>query len=389
MTIVSQIKMTKPLYPYQNLSLTDIRGETWKPVPGFEGHYDVSSFGRIKSLYRERVLHHGGILPISARILRQRCSVVTNKTINEQMHTLTTTLNLEGVKYYFSVGRLVYHAFIAPIALKDRSVLISYKDGNSFNLKYSNLFATDTGQLRNASYEKGRYKSHLRKTVSQFDTEGNLIAQYDSAYAAGKSNDIESRGIANAASGKGVLYKGSVWQYSKSSKMKANRLQPKASPQINEALHLSQEELLHIPAVVNTELKNMKGERWKDFPGYEGLYRISNFGRVKALAKISEGGNKKQWYPEAIKKLTAANRKTTSLDNRATLIVTLCKERKKKTLSVARYVFFLFVQSFDLNDRALRVYYRDGNQYNLHYTNLELKNASWSIQKGITSKSRS
>ncbi|WP_118952078.1 NUMOD4 domain-containing protein [Taibaiella helva] len=33
----------------------------------------------------------------------------------------------------------------------------------------------------------------------------------------------------------------------------------------------------------------MDGELWKNIPGYEGLYRVSNFGRVKTLAKVSVG----------------------------------------------------------------------------------------------------
>ena len=46
---------------YKNLSLEDlienvdgeIRIEKWQPVLGFEQYYLVSSFGRIKSLYRD------------------------------------------------------------------------------------------------------------------------------------------------------------------------------------------------------------------------------------------------------------------------------------------------------------------------------------------------
>ena len=29
-----------------------------------------------------------------------------------------------------------------------------------------------------------------------------------------------------------------------------------------------------------------KGEIWKDVVGYEGLYQVSNFGRVKTLPRI-------------------------------------------------------------------------------------------------------
>ena len=36
--------------PYQNLSLEDMPGEVWKDIPGWEGRYQVSNKGRVKSL---------------------------------------------------------------------------------------------------------------------------------------------------------------------------------------------------------------------------------------------------------------------------------------------------------------------------------------------------
>jgi hypothetical protein len=38
--------------PHQNLSLDDMQGEVWKDIQGYDGYYQVSNFGRIKSLSR-------------------------------------------------------------------------------------------------------------------------------------------------------------------------------------------------------------------------------------------------------------------------------------------------------------------------------------------------
>lgn len=38
--------------PYQNLSLDDMPGEVWKDIPGWEGYYQVSNLGRVKSMPR-------------------------------------------------------------------------------------------------------------------------------------------------------------------------------------------------------------------------------------------------------------------------------------------------------------------------------------------------
>lgn len=47
-------------------------------------------------------------------------------------------------------------------------------------------------------------------------------------------------------------------------------------------------------------------EEWRDIVGYEGVYQVSNLGRIKALEKtVITGWNKvKRYYPETIKKLT-------------------------------------------------------------------------------------
>lgn len=36
----------------------------------------------------------------------------------------------------------------------------------------------------------------------------------------------------------------------------------------------------------NLSLEDMDGEVWKDIPGYEGYYQVSNMGRVKGLERI-------------------------------------------------------------------------------------------------------
>lgn len=42
---------------YKNLSLENIEGEIWKDAIGFEGYYEISNFGRVKSLSVKRTLN--------------------------------------------------------------------------------------------------------------------------------------------------------------------------------------------------------------------------------------------------------------------------------------------------------------------------------------------
>lgn len=38
----------KMKYPYQNLTLKDLKGERWEDIPELDGYYRISNFGRIK-----------------------------------------------------------------------------------------------------------------------------------------------------------------------------------------------------------------------------------------------------------------------------------------------------------------------------------------------------
>ena len=41
-------------------------------------------------------------------------------------------------------------------------------------------------------------------------------------------------------------------------------------------------------------MSDLAQEIWKDIEGYEGLYQVSNFGRVKSLEKIDFSGHKRK-----------------------------------------------------------------------------------------------
>lgn len=49
----------------------------------------------------------------------------------------------------------------------------------------------------------------------------------------------------------------------------------------------------------NKSLKNLKGELWKEVPGFEGYILVSNMGRIKSLARYVERRNVKGvWLKE-------------------------------------------------------------------------------------------
>lgn len=109
----------------------------------------------------------------------------------------------------------------------------------------------------------------------------------------------------------------------------------------------------------------MKKEIWKDILGYEGLYQVSNFGRVKSL----------KFGKERILKLIK--------DKDGYFIVNLYKNKKIKSFRVHRLVAEAFI---DNPDNLPQVNHKDENPSNNVVSNLEWCNAKYNINFGTRSK---
>ena len=74
-------------------------------------------------------------------------------------------------------------------------------------------------------------------------------------------------------------------------------------------------------------------ETWKDIAGYEGLYQVSDLGRVRSL---------NYHHTSEVRILKP------SKDRKGYLLVKLCKNGVRKTLKVHRLVALAFVEGYDL-----------------------------------------
>lgn len=118
--------------------------EIWKPIFGFEGWYEVSNFGRVKSLSRKCKSIHG------ERIVPERI-MKFDKTADGyyQVH-----LSKNGERVRFKVHRLVAMAFIPnPLNLPQ----INHKDCNPANNCVWNLEWCD--QTYNNNYGERNKKA--------------------------------------------------------------------------------------------------------------------------------------------------------------------------------------------------------------------------------------
>lgn len=101
-------------------------------------------------------------------------------------------------------------------------------------------------------------------------------------------------------------------------------------------------------------------EIWKDIVGYEGLYQISNLGRVKSLEKIDRGGRHRK---EKLLSLTQCS---------ATGYYRVClsKNGKKKIWNVHRLVALTFIFNADPRNKT-QVNHKDEAKTNNFVNNLE------------------
>lgn len=104
----------------------------------------------------------------------------------------------------------------------------------------------------------------------------------------------------------------------------------------------------------------MKKEIWKDVKGYEGIYVVSNFGRVKSLARTcNTKGNSIKRVPERILKH--------KIDN-GYHRVSISKDSKRIMFSVHRLVALSFLSN---ENNKSEVNHKDGIKSNNTVDNLE------------------
>lgn len=102
-------------------------------------------------------------------------------------------------------------------------------------------------------------------------------------------------------------------------------------------------------------------EIWKDVPGYEGYYQISNTGKIKSLDRIVRGEGRKPYVKAGrVLKLAVASH--------GYLSVPLCKDSGQVTHSLHYVLAQVFIEN---PNNYPCVNHKDGNKLNNDLQNLE------------------
>lgn len=212
--------MREKKYPYQNLSLKDIKGEVWEDIPDFTDYYQVSNFGRIKSLERWTERSPKGDMLLKERILKQSLFKKLNPYTKKYTTHLTVSLCRNASKNTVKAARLVYYLFVKKFDPEDPTLVVVPKDGDPLSLYYKNLKLVQKGDVQLKVYKENQ-KKKLFKNISQYNQHGHLIATYPSIIQAAEKTGHTITSISQAANGHATHCGGYLWKFGKRKKIKA------------------------------------------------------------------------------------------------------------------------------------------------------------------------
>lgn len=185
-----------------------MKEEVWKDIKGYEGFYQVSNLGRVKSLKRKVYAGRG-------RTRWQYERIMSDSKTNGNGYKIVT-LNKKSKEKNKYIHRLVAEAFLEnPHNYK----YINHKDENKFNNCVENLeFCTAQYNCtyNNAHVKRGlRFRNNLinSKKIYQLDEENNIIKEYPSAAEAGRQLGITSSSIGACLKGLQQHSAGYKWKY--------------------------------------------------------------------------------------------------------------------------------------------------------------------------------
>lgn len=171
--------------------------EDWCPVVGYEGLYEVSNLGRVRSLDR--------------KVWNGRCFYTKKGRILIQTKTTTGYWKIDfkkdGIKKSYKVHRLVAFAFIPKVEGKN---IINHIDGNPLNNKVSNLeWCTQSENMKHAHEAQlvpNNFNLYKESIIKEYTNGTMNIKQLARKYGCSdktireyfKANNIRIRGISEA-----------------------------------------------------------------------------------------------------------------------------------------------------------------------------------------------
>ena len=172
--------------------------EIWKDIPNYEGIYQVSNLGQVKSLKRPHRLKE--------KILK--LWVTRNGYYRVELWK-------QSIKKEYFVHRLVWIAFNGQIP---ENMQVNHINEVKTDNRLKNLNLMTCKENTNWGTRTERQAKKLSKVVLQFTLEDILIKEYPSIRQAERENGFSHQNIVNCCNGKQKTAYNYIWKYKENKK---------------------------------------------------------------------------------------------------------------------------------------------------------------------------
>jgi len=353
-------QLIKRGYPGFNLRPEDLKGETWKDIPGYKGLYQVSNLGRVKSFAtftnnKEKVKviimkQYFEVLPsqkpqfwiqlIKNRIKKRFATdTVVGRTFlgKKKLKEVYAHINkdrldnrAENLKIVTKSDRIKLNHKFYFIRLSDNKIFLRHDLGKEYKRQHETILHNINAAIR---AEKKCYGSFWKKDYLQ---EFRDKESFSNILRIKRTKDLKNQ-IASAYTNRYIFTKSKKEGEKKHisvSRHRANR--EKRRMKLTESGRRKY-------AGFNMQLEDLNGEEWRDIPGYNGLYCVSNLGRVKSCGRYRANGS---WWKEKIRKQSLIIRDKV----RNGLSVDLYQNKKDKRFQVSMLVGMAFLRERKKNE---------------------------------------
>ena len=171
--------------------------EVWRDINGYEGYYQVSDQGRVKSLERKDRF---------GRTVKER---ILKPYINRYGYLLVV-LCAGGKQKTLNVHRLVCEAFHEN---PDNKPQVNHINEDKADNRACNLEWTTAMENSNFGTRNERMAKALSKPIGQYTRAGELVKTWPSLTEIGKQTGFSIGNISQAANGKLKTAYGFIWKY--------------------------------------------------------------------------------------------------------------------------------------------------------------------------------